>query len=311
MGAGMPAIPPQLAALFAQRAMQQGAQPPTPATPPPSLNPSPMRNVFGMPQGVGMFQKPQTPQAPATPPPSDDPGVTGNSPSLPSVPDMSALSAERQKVSDIENKIAGIKQPMPEDYKPSIWRRLLSIPIAAAAGLNNPAAGAQASDNILYGRYHQAQNQYQAQISPLQRQLEYERTVGVPMAQSEAELAQRNFENKLNLAKENREETAFQNETGDKVFQETGSDGKIHYYQTTKGGVKREVPEPREQAEDRRRREEDANSPAPNARPEPDPANKGQWRIRTKAGGYIPYTPKSIDEGAMLGDKRATALFGE
>jgi hypothetical protein len=83
----------------------------------------------------------------------------------------------------------------------------------------------------------------------------------------------------------------------------------MHYFQRTKGGQKIEVPEPREQAEDRRKREEDQNTPAPGARPEPDPTNKGQYRVRTKSGAYSPWAPKSVEEGAMAGDPRATGLF--
>lgn len=334
-----PQIPPALAALFAQRAMNAtqapGAPNANPAITPPSMTPgpaAPMRNVFGMPQGAGIFQKPASQ-------PTDDPallqqgaltpeehllvgggggvamgqgGAAPSAPALPTAPDFSGVANEQKKISDIESKMSSMHAPTPEEYKPSWWRRLLSIPLATAAGLNNPAAGDQASDTILYGPYHQAQKQYEAQLSPLQRQLMTERDVNLPAVESAARLAQNNFTNQMDLTKERREQTAFENETGDKTFQETDpADGKVHYYQTTKGGIKREVPEPREQAEDRRKREEDANSPAPNARPEPDPTKPGTWRVKTKSGAYIPYTPKSVDEGALLGDKRATQLFRE
>lgn len=67
-----------------------------------------------------------------------------------------------------------------------------------------------------------------------------------------------------------------------------------------------------DEREAKRKEQADANSPAPNVRPElrknPDTGNV-ELMVRTKSGAYIPYTPKSIDEGAMLGDKTALSLF--
>ena len=256
------------------------------------------------------------PAATSTPPPTDDPAISpraAKAPIVPQAPDMtnSPVLQELTKAKNLSDQISAIKQPNPNDYKPSLLRRILSVPLATAAGLGNPAAGARASDEILGAPYQKAQNNYQAQVGPLQKQLEYERETSIPLAEASARIPQQDYENKEKQYEDEEKQFEAGNEVGDKVFQETGPDGKTKYYQTTKTGEKREVPTPKSVIDDQRKRDEDANTPAPGARPEADPENKNQFRIKTKSGGYMPWSPKSIDEGALYGYPGAKNLYDE
>jgi hypothetical protein len=67
-----------------------------------------------------------------------------------------------------------------------------------------------------------------------------------------------------------------------------------------------------DKANEARKSQEDANTPAPNARPslQKNPATgKMELMVKTKGGGFAPYTPKTVEEGAMLGDPTAKAMF--
>jgi hypothetical protein len=211
------------------------------------------------------------------------------------------LQREGEKTAAIQGQM-----PTPPTNQTPTWRKVLGGIMQAV-----PFAPAQ-----ILGRYTAGQPQYEQRVAGYERQrqsaldqLAAEREIGVPLAQDQARLAEADWDRQFKLIQEQRRMKEAANETGEKIYQRTGADGQIHYYTATKGGTEREVPEPREQAEDRRKREEDASTPAPGARPEPDPENKGQYRVQTKAGGYIPWYPRTPEEGAMLGDKRATALF--
>jgi len=233
---------------------------------------------------------------------------------------MSQGNMMQQRLTDASQALAreqeranSIQFPTPPNYKqdfePHGWRKAVGIGLKMI-----PLLPAQLGSQELLRlpQYERAVGDYERNRTSAMDQLAAEREVGVPIANDRARVAQEGFTNWLNLQKEGREQKAFENEpTGRMPYQETGPDGKVHWYQDTKGGRRNEVSEPREVEEDRRKREEDANTPAPGARPEPDPAAKGKWRVKTKSGDYMPYMPKSVDEGAMLGDPNATKLFNQ
>ena len=249
----------------------------------------------------------QQPQAPP-PRPSDDPAI---SPEMrralqPTQDANAALDAEQKRVTDLEGQASSLHAPTHDEYKVPLWKKIAAPFVGALAGRE---AGPVVS-SMLNGPFNRATQDYETKSSMLQRQLDAERGINLPLANDRAKVAQEGFRNWIDIKKEGREQTAFNNEpTGRVPIMRQGPDGQPHYYEKTKGGQEIEVPEPREQAEDRRRREEDANTPAPGAHPEPDPTNKGQQRIRTKSGAYIPWSPRTIEEGAMAGDPRATSLF--
>lgn len=250
-----------------------------------------------------------TPQ-PAAPKPTDDPSLMNQAkPLLDNITAAGdALSREGTKVTDLQSRMTALKPPnYQQDYQPHGWKKALGIGL----GLIPLAPTQLASAELEHiPQYNRANNEYERNRTSLMDQLAAEREAAVPLANDKARVSQEALDNIMKLAREKREQTAFQNEpTGRMPEMRTGPDGQPHYYQKTKGGEEMEVPEPREQAEDRRKREEDAATPAPGARPEPDPANKGKYRVKTKSGGYMPWAPKTVEEGALAGDKTATALF--
>jgi hypothetical protein len=77
-----------------------------------------------------------------------------------------------------------------------------------------------------------------------------------------------------------------------------------------------EVEEERRYQDERRRQKKDdedsaRKSEADNNTPvgRPYKNDKGELVQKTKGGDEVPYSPKSVDEGAVLGDTRATELF--
>lgn len=265
---------------------------------------------------------PQAPPAaaptPAAPPmgrplrATDDPSLLEQAkPFQQSIDNATAgLEAERQRASGLQDELSQVHVPnYKQDYEPHGWRKALGIGLGMI-----PLAPAQlgSAELMHVPQYRRAVADYGRQRQSVMDQVEAERGLAVPLAEAEQRMTQEGYRNFMDLRREQREQTAFENEpTGKLPYQDVGADGKTHWYQDTKGGRRIEVAEPREITENRRKEEEDKETPAPGARPEPDPAAKGKWRVRTKAGGYIPYTPKSIDEAAMMGDPTATRLFNQ
>lgn len=281
---------------------QQPLAPQRVATTPPPVPAAPA----AMPPPASSAPPQATPQA--TPPrPSDDPAI---SPEMrkalqPTQDAMGALDAEQKHATDLEGQAAALHAPTHEQYKPPLWKKIAAPFVGALMGRNAEPG----LDQFMNGPYNRAMQDYQGQRSTLQQQLDAERGINIPLAQDRARVSQEGFRNWMEIQKEYREKTAFDNETGEKVFTEPGPDGQPHYFQTTKGGIKREVPEPKSVIDDRRKREEDDSTPSPRAVPEPDPDHPGQYRILTKGGGYMPAPAKNVEEGAMRGDPRATTLF--
>lgn len=67
-----------------------------------------------------------------------------------------------------------------------------------------------------------------------------------------------------------------------------------------------------DKANEDRKSQEDQNTPAPNQRPslQKNPATgKVELMVKTKGGQLVPYTPKTAEEGALLGDPNARMMF--
>lgn len=298
-----PPLPPyrdQLSTLFANLANPNATTAPAPGVSAPAPAPPP----------VAAAPAPPIQQAPAAPvaAPSDDPAITSGRQNL----DQSS-AALQDAIKTYQGTQAKIAAVPPVDYnakKPSPWSRLLGGIVGTAAGYGGgPQVAQQVARGVTYRTLNQADIERQRQLDPLFQQLQSERE-GIPMYQAANEGAWRQFQGGLDASRENRLKQADDNTIGSKLpTKEIGPDGQAHYYQITKGGQKVEVETPKSVLDDQRKRDEDSNTPATGARPEPDPTSKGAYRIKTKSGDYIPYTFKSVDEAALAGDKTGTALF--
>lgn len=245
MGGWVPGIPPQvLAAALARR----GGVPPAPAPVPPlpstgavplatrppvtlpqaqASGPLPMArpapaaplirmgpggvNLDPGPPGVGANGIPSvpsnyTPPSAAPPKPSDDPAISPEMrKAMQPVQDaQAALDAEEKKYEGLSNQAAALKPPNYADYKPPLWKRIAAPFVGALAGRNaEPAVNA-----MLNGPYARAEHSYEQQKSALQEQLEAERGIGIPLAESRARVAQEGFSNQMAVKREAREQQA-------------------------------------------------------------------------------------------------------
>jgi hypothetical protein len=146
---------------------------------------------------------------------SDDPGISGM-PALPTPPDVSkspVTAANTQYQSDLAKRAAFGPGPKPEDYKPSLGRKIGGTVLGALAGglggwarmPNAGAAGAGVADSIINSKFNDAQDTWNKGTSALDKQLEAERS-GFGIAESAGKVPQEDFTNKFNLAKEGREQ---------------------------------------------------------------------------------------------------------
>ena len=156
------------------------------------------------------------PPSPTPPQPSDDPGI---SPEMrkalqPTQDASAALAAEGKKYQGLSDEMSALKPPSYQDYKPPLWKKIAAPFVGALAGRE---AGPAVS-GMLYGPYERAQQGYETQKSKLQQQLEAERGIGIPLAESQARVAQEGFQNQLNTKKEaetERKDTANEQNTSD------------------------------------------------------------------------------------------------
>jgi hypothetical protein len=149
-----------------------------------------------------------TPPTGQPPSPSDDPAI---SPEMrramqPVQDAQAALDAEGKKYQDLSGQMSALKPPSREDYKPALWKRIAAPFLGAGIGRN---AGPEL-DEMLNAPYNRAVQGYEQQKSALQQQLEAERGIGIPLAESRARVAQEGFRNQLDTRKEAREESTAQ-----------------------------------------------------------------------------------------------------
>lgn len=230
--------------------------------------------------------------------PSDDPVATGvprvqPAPPVPTVPTFQ--SPDVAAMADLNRRIATASAPINRaDYKPSIWQKILA-PLAGALGAAGGGGGGEQAigitQSILNSKYNRALDEQQRTVAPLQAEFERERQMA-PMRTQANENAQRTFQDQNSLYDQWQRSQDRQDATEQR--RDAASE---------RTNIR--------QQEESRRSQEDESTPAPGARPEfvKDADGKISARIKTKAGGYMPYSPKSIDEGAMAGDPTATRLF--
>jgi hypothetical protein len=248
MSGWAPAIPPEvLAAALARRGSVPPA--PAPVPPPPTTGPVPLatRTPVTMPQAQAPGPLPMTRPGPTAPPirmgaggvnlaepgppgvpangipsvpagytpptgqppsPSDDPAISPEMrKAMQPVQDaQAALDVEGKKYQDLSGQMSALKPPSREDYKPALWKRIAAPFLGAGIGRN---AGPEL-DEMLNAPYNRAVQGYEQQKSALQQQLEAERGIGIPLAESRARVAQEGFRNQLDTRKEAREESTAQ-----------------------------------------------------------------------------------------------------
>jgi len=235
---------------------------------------------------------------------SDDPNVTG----LPAQPQAPATPSNDvyQRMLALNQKIAANPEPKYEDYKPKWYDRVLGGVIGGLA--RDPQPGIDITNRT----YNSAVSKRSGIVNPLYEQLKNEQAL-VPFEQQHDTDVQRTFENQgkvYDRALRTRTESNTVRETTPEV--RTDAQGNDHFYKTTLSGHEYEVPAPTGYMSSQDRQTKMQNTAATGASPESylDPVTKRpSLRIKTQAGGYMPYTPTKVEEGAMLGDPRATALF--
>lgn len=269
------------------------------STPPPVAQPAP---VAAPPVAPPVAPPPVAPVAPPTP--TQFP--------IPTTPKFQSPNVDRVK--DLQDQIAAHSQPVTHaDHPGSWWQKLLSIPVAALVA----GAGGDVKQGVTVGsalanrNYNHAVRDQNEQLDPLYKQLDMQEKASGLYRDANTN-SQNTFEDSLkghDAFQKQQEADETQSTRAPEV--RTGPDGKTQYIYRTRGGQEFPGPEPANITNSKTREEEDKNTPAPGARAEKDPADPSgkTLRVRTKAGGYMPYSAKTIEEGALNGDPTATALF--
>lgn len=214
---------------------------------------------------------------------------TPPAPPMPKVP--SFQQPPLQTMQDLSGKIAAASQPVRrQDYQPHWWEKLLSVPVAAAEGFGDASQGMKAGSDILNRRYNMAVENQKKTVSPLEAEFDRQSKIE-PYLRDTNENAQRTFEDT------HQNYDSFSRTQDRQEATEERRDNHTQQDQTR-------------QDETNRKQQEDESTPAPGATPHPVyKGGKLSYEIQTKAGGTMPYTLKSIDEGALLNDPTATRLF--
>lgn len=207
-------VPPVAAPGVAPAPAYGPPKPPAPAPPiqmgpggvnlaPKDPNPPPFVNQgngsMALPQDVMRSSLGPTQQKPAS---SDDPGITGQ---LPTPPDItqSPVAGAYKRYSDLAAQRESIQPPNRADFKPTWKDRLLGGTVALLSG--NAKAGA----DLTTRKFRNASSDFNDKTGNLDKQLEIERG-GLAAAKDVGELPQRDFENKLQVTREGREQKTAQ-----------------------------------------------------------------------------------------------------
>lgn len=215
------------------------------------------------PGGVPLMSgaQPQTTSTPQRVPkgmPSDDPQALSPLPTAPNYNQSPVADILRKQQSTLD-RIAAVPRPDPNQLKPHWYDRLLAFGVGTAAGLRNPEDAATTASNIVNRRWNQAETGYQRQISPLQQQLQMEREQ-LPAAEAAAKIPQTDFENRLQVSREERERAAEKSKAG--YWEQRSTDLKDRFIAGSEA--------------------QDENSPT-------------GWTAETFGGEKKPFTPKSLE----------------
>lgn len=185
---------------------------------PPMALPSPQTSstpVSSSQSGAVVSPQPATAAAPpiqtvSPTPPSDDPALASARAGMNS--SQTALTKGLSDYSDTRGKMAAIPAVNPADYKPHWYDRLLGGLVGTAAGIGDPARGAEVGANVTHRGLINAQNSRASQIQPLLEQLNAEREE-VPMLNAANESANRqvqSIQNDRKIAETERKDQALE-----------------------------------------------------------------------------------------------------
>lgn len=180
--------------------------------PPPGVAPGMNIPSAPMPRGAAFGPSPGAP-----PQSSDDPGITGM-PALPTPPDISKSPvgpANAQFQADSAKVKAFGPAPSPQDFKPSVGRRIGGGLLGALGGGLASLAGEKPEDAVKTGesqgdaftnrKFNNATGNYQRGMAAAQKAVDLDKE-GLPFAEAAGKLPQQDFENKLGVSKEGREQ---------------------------------------------------------------------------------------------------------
>lgn len=160
--------------------------------------------------GMLMPGQPAAPPAPppvqSAPPPTDDPGLA--MPAIPKPPDLtnSPLAQLLTKTNQDQSAIAAVPKPDPAKLGPRLWERIAGG-LLGATQLRNPENAGAVADSVVHRRLNAAQRDYDVKTGPMYKQLATDRE-GLPVAEAQAKIPQQDYENKLQSAREGREQIA-------------------------------------------------------------------------------------------------------
>ncbi|HEV7674373.1 MAG TPA: hypothetical protein VGQ12_07575 [Candidatus Angelobacter sp.] len=212
-----------------------------------------------------------------------------------------APPSPQQTYGELMQKRAQIGSPIPirdaggkmdPKYRMGIGARIAGTLANFGSGLSGHGVVANVGPGATNSRYSQDEAQRQGNVENLDTQIKQQKDLGEENRKLFESANKQAYDQQIGAA---RGETAA-------AQQETAS---------ARSSLAEEKAK-HDRAEETRKAQEDQNTPAQNARPslQKNPATgKVELMVKTKGGQMVPYTPKTAEEGALLGDPNARAMF--